>query len=177
MDTFARHFFSSCALFRTSVIHQEVRNQFYFFTSESVQSKQEDKIYYVAIIPLPTQNITLNPIPQSLISKSKVFSNLTLSTLVLFKPQIIGRSYQLSLNKFFYLLIPSMRTSKIQNGHQGAPKWSTLASSKYSLHEENKIIEKIVFHYNRASLPVNRLNGDRLESRPLVKSCTVWYAI
>ena len=36
------------------------------------------------ISPLPTQNITLNPIPQRLILKSKVFSSLTLSTLVLF---------------------------------------------------------------------------------------------
>ena len=26
---------------------------------------------------------------------------------------------------FFYLIIPSMRTSKIQNGHQGASKWPT----------------------------------------------------
>ena len=31
-------------------------------------------------------------------------------------------SDQLSLNNFFDLIIPSMRTSKIENGCQGAPK-------------------------------------------------------
>ena len=41
------------------------------------------------------------------------------------KPSIIGPSDQLSLNKFFDFIIPSMRTSKIQNGRQGAPKWPT----------------------------------------------------
>ena len=29
------------------------------------------------------------------------------------------------LNKFFDSIIPSMRTSKIQNGCQGGPKWPT----------------------------------------------------
>merc|ERR1711954_254082 len=37
----------------------------------------------------------------------------------------IGPSYQLSQNKFFDLIVPSMRTSKIQKGCQGAPKWPT----------------------------------------------------
>merc|ERR1712212_1110690 len=39
------------------------------------------------------------------------------------KPYVIEPSDQLLLNKFFDLIIPSMRTSKIQNGHQGASKW------------------------------------------------------
>ena len=33
------------------------------------------------------------------------------------KSQVIGPSNQLLLNKFFDSIIPSMRTSKIQNGH------------------------------------------------------------
>ena len=37
--------------------------------------------------------------------------------------QVIGPSDQLSLHKFFDSIIPSMKTSKIQNGHQGASKW------------------------------------------------------
>ena len=32
---------------------------------------------------------------------------------------------QLLLNKCFDLIIPPMKPSKIQNGHQGAPKWPT----------------------------------------------------
>ena len=32
---------------------------------------------------------------------------------------------QLLLNKFFNSITPSMRTSKIQNDHQGTPKWPT----------------------------------------------------
>ena len=43
------------------------------------------------------------------------------------KPKVTGPSDQLSLNQFFDFTIPSMRTSKIQNGHQGAskgPNWS-----------------------------------------------------
>ena len=39
--------------------------------------------------------------------------------------QIIGPPEQLLLNEFFDFIIPSMRTSKIQNGFQGAPKWLT----------------------------------------------------
>ena len=38
---------------------------------------------------------------------------------------IIKPSNQLLLKKFFDSIIPSMKTSKIQNGHQGAPKWPT----------------------------------------------------
>ena len=38
-------------------------------------------------------------------------------------PQVLERSRQLSLNKFLDSTIPSMKTSKIQNGGQGAPKW------------------------------------------------------
>merc|ERR1711953_1604053 len=41
------------------------------------------------------------------------------------KPYFIGHSDQLLQNKFFDSIIPSMRTSKIQNGHQGASKWPT----------------------------------------------------
>ena len=41
------------------------------------------------------------------------------------KPQVIGPYNQLLLNKFFDSIIPPMRTSKIQNGRQGAPKWPT----------------------------------------------------
>ena len=41
------------------------------------------------------------------------------------KPYVIGHSDQLLQNKFFDSIIPSMRTSKIQNGHQGASKWPT----------------------------------------------------
>ena len=37
-------------------------------------------------------------------------------------PWVLGRSRQLLLNKFFDSIIPSMRTSKIQNGRQGGPK-------------------------------------------------------
>ena len=37
----------------------------------------------------------------------------------------LGCSHQLLQNKFFDPIIPSMRTSKIQNGRQGAPKWPT----------------------------------------------------
>ena len=36
-----------------------------------------------------------------------------------FKPQVIGPFDQLSLNMFFDSIIPSMRTSKIQNGRRG----------------------------------------------------------
>ena len=61
----------------TRFIRRGVIKISFFFSKHS--------IYYVEIVPLLTQNITLNPIPQSLISKSKVFSKLTLSTLVLFK--------------------------------------------------------------------------------------------
>ena len=39
------------------------------------------------------------------------------------KSQVIGPSEQLSLNKFLDAIIPSLRTPKIQNGCQGAPKW------------------------------------------------------
>ena len=35
-------------------------------------------------------------------------------------PYVFGHSRQLSQNKFFDSVIPSVRTSKIQNGHQGA---------------------------------------------------------
>ena len=45
--------------------------------------------------------------------------------------QTFGPSNQLSLNKIFDSIIPSMRTSKIQNGHQGASKWPT-GSGKWS---------------------------------------------
>ena len=41
------------------------------------------------------------------------------------KPYVIGHSDQLLQNKFFDSIIPSMRTCKIQNGRQGAPKWPT----------------------------------------------------
>merc|ERR1712105_485769 len=41
------------------------------------------------------------------------------------RSNLIGPSDQLLLNKFFDSTIPSMRTSKIQNGHQGASKWPT----------------------------------------------------
>ena len=40
-----------------------------------------------------------------------------------FKPWVIWPSDQLSLNEFFDSIIPSMRTSKIQNDRQGAPRW------------------------------------------------------
>ena len=46
------------------------------------------------------------------------------------KSQVIGPS-ELLLNMFFDLIIPSMRTSKIQNGHQKASKWPT-GSGKWS---------------------------------------------
>ena len=39
--------------------------------------------------------------------------------------KVIEPSDQLSLNKFFDSIIPSMRISIIQNGSQEAPKWST----------------------------------------------------
>ena len=41
------------------------------------------------------------------------------------KPYVIWSSDQLLLNMFFDFLIPSIRTSKIQNGRQEAPKWQT----------------------------------------------------
>ena len=39
------------------------------------------------------------------------------------KPKVIVPSDELSLNKFFDSINLSMRTSKIENGCQGAPKW------------------------------------------------------
>ena len=51
----------------------------------------------------------------------------------LVKTQVIGPSDQLSLNKFFDSIIPSMRTSKIQNGHQGASKWPMGSGNRSNL--------------------------------------------
>ena len=52
--------------------------------------------------PLSTQNITLNPIPQSLISKSKVFSSLTLSTIVLLQCFLLWK--HILFNNFTFII-------------------------------------------------------------------------
>ena len=52
------------------------------------------------------------------------------------QPYVIGLPDQLSLNKFFDSIIPSMRTSKIKNGRQGVPKWPT-GSGKGSTEKED----------------------------------------
>ena len=39
---------------------------------------------------------------------------------------------QILLNKFFDSIIPSMRSSKIQNGRQGAQKWPTGSGKVYT---------------------------------------------
>ena len=72
---------------RLNPIHQEGRNQnsISLLKVFNLSSRLRSSRLYSGFefIHLPTQNITLNPIPQSLISKSKVSSSLTLSTLVL----------------------------------------------------------------------------------------------
>ena len=50
--------------------------------------------------------------------------NATAQNIVIHEPAAkpIGPSYQLSPNKFFDSIIPSKRTSRIQNGRQGTPQ-------------------------------------------------------
>ena len=61
--------------------------------------------------------------PVQLSEVSKTNQKTDQQGLEIVKPYVIGPNDQLLLHKFFDLIIPSMRNSKIQNGRQGVPKW------------------------------------------------------
>ena len=106
-------------------------------------------------------------------------------------PRLLDPPNNFCINFFFDLIIPSMRTSKIQNGHQGAQKWTTGSQKgstdppsvnklsdlrsrsirkccdRLELEKWNwKRIVKIVVHFCQASQPSKR--------RPLV---AIWCPI
>ena len=81
------------------------------------------------------------------------------------KPYVIGHSDQLLQYKFFDLIIPSMRTSKIQNGHQGASKWPTGSTPRFFMFGTQEHVEYSHFEQTlyldvtqSASKPYRKIN-------------------
>ena len=72
-----------------------------------------------------TQNITLNPFPQSLISESKVFSSLTLSTLFMFN---INHHTQ-----YIFISKKSLTTSTLFHVCSPLVWWAAIAASLFGL--------------------------------------------
>ena len=76
----------------------------------------------------------------------------------------MGHSSQLSQNKFLDLIIPSMRTSKIKNGRQGAQNGQRGLERGLSLvfERSHQLAFRNIFHLNTHSMRKVHKGGEKM---------------